>query len=235
MASDPGGSLDEAFGLQQAATGGTSDCCDQATGRLATVGLERGNPDARAWRLGVGVLGEDDGPFGTSGSGAFALDGATTYFVDVAGTVTLGHSLQAFGRAELGRTATAGGGGLVDEMADLWSTSFVVGLSARDVARPADRLTFTVLQPLRVEQGRGVLDVPVSRDLAGNVYRQDVEVELTPTGREIDMEIGYELPLGNAGFGMGRLQSAFMLRLAPNHDATAAPELLFGVAYRLSF
>mgnify|MGYP001032565545 CR=1 FL=1 len=235
MAGDPGGLLDETFGLQQVAAGSLSDCCELATGRLASVGLEHGDPGTRAMRLGVGVLGEDDGPFGTSGSGALALDGATTYFVDLAGTVALGHGLQAFGRAELGQTATAGGGGLVDEMADLWSTSFAVGLSARDVARPADRLTFTVLQPLRVEQGRGVLDVPVARDLAGNVYRQDVEVELTPTGREIDLELGYGLPLGSAGFGSGRLQTALMLRLQPNHDATAAPELLFGVSYRLSF
>jgi hypothetical protein len=235
MAGDPGGSLDETFGLQQVAGGSSGDCCDQVTGRLATIGLEHGDPGTRAMRLGVGVLGEDEGPFGTSGSGALALDGATTYFVDLAATMALGDGLQAFGRAELGRTATAGGGGLVDEMADLWSTSFALGLSARDVARPADRLTFTVLQPLRVERGQAVLDVPVARDLGGNVYRQDVEVELTPTGREIDLELGYGLPLGSAGFGMGRLQTALMLRLTPNHDAAAAPELLFGVTYRLSF
>jgi hypothetical protein len=227
--------LDESFGLQQIVASPPGDCCDQATGRLAAIALEHGDPRSRAWRLGVGVLGEDEGPFGTSGSGAFELDGARTYFVDVAGTLGLGRGMRAFGRAELGRTATAGGDGLLDEMEDLWSTSFAVGLSARDVVREADQLTFTVLQPLRVEQGEGVLDVPVARDLDGNVYRQDVEVALTPAGREIDLELGYGMPLGQAGFGMGRLQTALMLRLAPNHDAAAPPELLFGVAYRLSF
>ena len=52
---------------------------------------------------------------------------------------------------------------------------------------------------------------------------------------EIDLELGYGLNLGRLGSHEGRLQTAVMLRLWPDHDASAAPELLVGLSYRLPF
>jgi subtilisin family serine protease len=235
MAGDPGGVLDDSLALDSLAHAEPADCCVTPSGRLATVGLEHGDRRAGAFRLGVGLLDEEGGPLGTTGGGALQLDGATTYFMDVAGTLAFGPRTQLFGRAELGRTETAAAGGLLSGVEDLWSTSFALGLSTTELLREADRLTFTVMQPLRVEAGAAQLDLPVARDIAGNVYRQAVDIDLAPDGREIDLELGYGLPLGGTAAGSGRLQAALLLRLAPGHDSTAEPELLLGIAYRLPF
>ena len=56
------------------------------------------------------------------------------------------------------------------------------------------------------------------------------ETDLAPDGREIDVELTYGWDVGRA-----RLQTAAMLRLEPNHDASAEPELLLGFAWHLPF
>ncbi len=204
-------------------------------GRLAALGLTRSTAASAGWRVGFGVLDEADGPLGSSGSGALATGGAVTHFLDVATAVPLAGGIEAFGRAALGRTETASQGGLVTDIGALWSTSFEAGLAAGDVAQPGDRLSFTVSQPLRVEAGKAAMDVPVARDLEGRIARVQRELALEPSGREIDLELGYGLPLGGTAEGPGLLRTAVLLRLAPDHDASAAPELLLGLTYRLPF
>lgn len=198
--------------------------------RLAALAIERRWRRAGRWRLALGHLSEGEGPLGSRMAGAMATAGTGTEFLDLAATLPLGPGLEAFGRAQLGRTSFGGGDGLVGEADSLWSSAFEVGLGVGDVFRPSDRLGFSLLQPLRVEGGSMVLDLPVARNLAGNVLRQRRKVGLAPDGRELDLELSYGLDLGG-----GRLQSALMLRLEPDHDAEAEAELLLGLAYRLTF
>ena len=235
LAGDPDGALERMTADRQPWTTTTSGYVEPKEGRLAAVGLTRGGADLGSWRIGLGVLDEADGPLGSTGSGALRAGEALTQFVDIAGQLRLAEGVQGFGRAALGRTATASDGGLLAEMGPLWSTSFELGIALEAVARTDDRLTFTLSQPLRVESGAAELDVPVARDLAGGITRSRRELDLGPDGREIDLEIGYGLALGGFADQPGRLQTAVMLRLAPDHDPEAAPELLLGLSYRLPF
>jgi hypothetical protein len=204
-------------------------------GRLAAMGLARGGGATGGWRIGLGLLDEADGPLGSSGSGALATGGAVTQFVDMAASWPVTAGLEAFGRAALGRTETSSQSGLLADVGPLWSTAFSLGLATRDLARAGDQLSFTVSQPLRVEAGKAVLDVPVARDVEGNVARARRALNLQPDGREIDLEVGYGTAFGSFAGRPGFLRTALMLRLAPDHDPSAPPELLFGLGYRLPF
>ena len=228
LAGDPGGALAEIGEVPATgAYGGRS----LPEGRLASIGLEHRGETAAGFKVGLGLLEEGAGPLGSEGAGALAAGGAVTQFVDLAASVPLGAGWRAFGEAALGRTeAAAGQGGLLAEIGPLWTTAFAVGVERRDLWRSGDRLTVELLQPLRVEAGRAKLDVPVARDREGRVYRDQRSVDLAPDGRELDLELGYGLDVGSA-----RLQTALLLRLAPGHDAEAAPELLGALSLRLPF
>lgn len=223
-----GDALPLTHGRPAASPGGGSGT--EAKGRLAAVAIERRSDSLGRWRIGFGQLAEAEGPLGSRLAGAMRVGEAVTRFVDLAATLPLGGRLAAFGRAELGRTDLGDGGGLIGDIAPVWSTAFELGLSASALFSASDGARFSIVQPLRVEAGRMALDLPVARDLGGRVLRERRAVGLAPGGRELDFELSYALDMAG-----GRLQSAMMLRLEPDHDADAEPELLLGVSYRLAF
>lgn len=228
LAGDPGGVAQEAGGRPGRPSAPPAGRL-LATGRMASLGIGRDSASG-GWRLGIGALEEDEGPLGSRTSGALRVGGALTHFVELAGTLPLASGLEAFGRAELGRTETAGPGGLIERIGPLWSSAFALGIGGSGLLDASDRLTFTIMQPLRLEDGEATFDLPVARDLAGNIQRERRRADLRPEGRELDLELGYGLDIGAA-----RLRTALMLRLEPDHDARAEPELLLGVSYRLPF
>ena len=102
----------------------------------------------------------------------------------------------------------------------LSSSSFGLGLIRRALAAEGDRLTVTLSQPLRVESGTAAIDRPLGRTFEGQILRERAQVDLAPTGRELDLELGYRLPLSPTS----ELGVNWLTRLQPGHDATAEPE-----------
>ncbi len=235
LADDAGLAVETALGddwraMVDLRAGSVEDGELSAGARLAELGLEHRLGRAFSLRLGFGVLDEAEGPLGSSGEGALATSGAVTRYVNLTGRLALGERIGLFGRAELGSTGGVGGDGVLTRAGSIRSSAFAIGVTAGDLLQPADVLGFTVLQPLRVEAGTAELDVPVAQDATGAVLFDRRDADLAPDGREIDLELAY-------GFGIGRarLQAAALLRLEPDHDASAEPELLLGLAWRLPF
>ncbi|MCH8912453.1 MAG: hypothetical protein IIA33_02680 [Planctomycetes bacterium] len=75
------------------------------------------------------------------------------------------------------------------------------------------------------------MTVPVALTDSGEAIYASERVDLTPSGREIDLQLAYDLsPVA----GMN-LSSWLMMRLEPGHDADAAPAYGAGVSLRLKF
>ena len=127
-------------------------------------------------------------------------------------------------------TGGVDGSGMLTRTGTMRSSAFALGLTAADLLQTSDRLGFSILQPIRVDSGTAELDVPVAQDATGAVLFARQEADLAPDGREIDVELTYGWDVGRA-----RLQAAAMLRLEPDHDASAEPELLLGFAWHLPF
>ena len=181
-------------------------------------------------RLAVGRLVEADGALGAVAEGAFAAPAAGTTVVGVDGAWQLAPGLRLTAGLGLGVTDAAGGQGLVRDTTPLISSSGGVALSLDGFASEGDRLSFGVAQPLRVEDGRIVLDVPTGRDLDGRVERQRRKVGLAPDGRELRLEAGYGRPLG-----LGRISLKGIVRLEPGHEQEAPPEATVGVRWGTRF
>lgn len=182
-----------------------------------------------AWTLGFGLgLVEEDGTFlASEGSGAFAGDvqnrtalGSVLARYDLAGWdldrwAFEGGYTMAVARPELGS------GGLLRDLDTVTADAWSVGLVGRGVLHGGDRVGVMLAQPFRVAAASGTLDVPVGRDLAGNVVRDRSRVQLDPSGREVDLELVYARPIGERIW----LATNLFVRHEPGHDSGAAPDL----------
>lgn len=143
----------------------------------------------------AGMMSESDGPLGLRTDGAFALAGSTpTWFAGVSGQVELGSGVSLFGSYHVGLSQpdVAGtGASLVTDLSNLRSSAFSLGISGRDVLREKDRLGFVFSQPLRVDGASASFNLPLGRDLAGNVVRHTFRENLAPKGRELNAQLFY--------------------------------------------
>jgi subtilisin family serine protease len=159
----------------------------------------------------------------------FAPGGATSWFADatVAWENEGGWGAQASyrrGWSLLPAGSGLAGGGRMESDAfalDLWRS----GAFAR-----GDRLAFRAMQPLRVSSGGYRLNLPVSWDYATGTAGYELRtLNLSPSGRELDFEAAYSLPLFE---GSGWLTANAFLRRHPGH--VAAMDTDRGAALRFS-
>jgi hypothetical protein len=194
---------------------------------------------ARGWRAGhavglqLGSVDERQSLLDSAAGGALGLpEGARTTFLGLTGRLALAERVALFGQGSLGVTDPgATGQGLLEEVSVLRSSSFALGLSGRDLLAESDRLTVAVAQPLRVDAGSAVLDRPVGRSFDGRILRRADRVDLAPEGREIDLEVGYRLALGDRR----ELGLNWLTQLEPGHRRGAGPAHAVAIRLRAAF
>jgi hypothetical protein len=171
--------------------------------------------------LQLGSVRERDRLLDAQGGGALGLpEASSTSFIGLAGRINLPARVELFAQSFMGLTDPGDGAhGLLEDISALLSSSFGAGLARRDLLTRGDRLIFAVAQPLRIAQGRAVLDRPTGRTINGRVLRSTDRIDLEPAGREIDLEIGYRLPLGRRH----ELQVSWLSQIEPGHDPKARP------------
>ncbi|HEY8595095.1 MAG TPA: S8 family peptidase [Devosiaceae bacterium] len=150
--------------------------------------------------IGVSQIAERGALLGLSGNSAFGFGSAGSLgAIDVGFEQALTPRLSIFGNAEYGVASAQGATtGLVSGMSSVGFSGFTIGAGLSDLAAAGDRLTIAATQPLRVETGAIALQLPVGRDQAGNIFYDSVNADLTPSGREIDLSLGYDLPVEEA-------------------------------------
>jgi len=95
----------------------------------------------------------------------------------------------------------------------------------------SDRLALRVSQPLRVERGDIELLLPSSWDYSTGLSTNTLQrFSLTPSGREIDAEASYSMPITR-----GWLNLNVFGRHNPGHARSSAPEIGFAVRFRTKF
>ncbi len=137
----------------------------------------------------IGWLGEEETLLGSKAAGAFGQLSADTLI----GGFELrfqagGWDLAA--AAELGWTLAELGGGIISDLSGLVSSTFSLHATRRLTG--SDRLTLSLSQPPRLEQGLATLRLPVGRTQGGRVRYRSVAAELTPSGRELNLTASWQ-------------------------------------------
>ncbi len=218
--------------LDSTELGTETDNGEGSPGRLAALGATHRLTDATTLALTYAYVDEASGLLGSRASGAFTLaDDAMSHL----GTARLGYQanrrLELFAQATLGVSQLEDEGGLLYDWRDVRSDAFAVGLVALDVASDGDRLGLVLGQPLRVSSASAMLDLPTARTLDGRVERSRERVEVTPSGRELRLELAYQRNLDEAS----AVGTWVLLQHEPGHDATADPALGLGLRYTNRF
>ena len=114
-------------------------------------------------------------------------------------------------------------GAFFSDVSTLHSTDFSL-VAKWHVPRPGHFLSFGVSQPLRVENGSVSITAPTARDMTTEAFSfTSQDLSLSPSGREIDLEIGH-LFHGPGGFS---LATNLVYRLNPGHSKTASQAVAF--------
>ena len=103
-------------------------------------------------------------------------------------------------------------------------------MHARAAVTDEDALRFSVSQPLRVEDGRASLTLPVARTKYGAIQHASFAPDLAPDERQIDLSATWERPLAE-----GRLRLGVIWSQNPGHSESADPSLTFLTGWRRAF
>jgi hypothetical protein len=175
---------------------------------------------------------QESGSFlGSENDGAFdSGDGATTQFYSVSTSWPLADNFDVFGSYTMAMTELDGTpNGMLSDWSRVSSDAFGVGFIARELLTGGDRFGFLAGQPLRVNAANATLTVPVGVGASGAVAYQSDRVDMTPSGREFDLQLAYARPLWE-GADIGAWT---LLQLDPGQDADAGPGYGGGLRFHL--
>ncbi|MCE3233428.1 MAG: hypothetical protein K0R98_1685, partial [Rickettsiaceae bacterium] len=177
--------------------------------------------------LQIGMINEEKTFLGSQTERAFALNENTaTWFYNLSGNIPLPKKFNLYGSYNYGVSfPDAAAESLFSNISEIQSYSFKVGINKSDSFTKGDKLDFVVSQPLMVSNGNANLNLPVGRDAAGNITRANHNVNLSPTGREIDLGAFYTL---NFADNLSSISTGAIYRLEPNHVAEASPDAIAG-------
>ena len=199
-------------------------------GRVDTVAVEAGRRVGPLdLKFGLSQMRESDSVLGSWTGPALGFEGAVTRFASVQARLPLGAGFTLGAGARHGWTDAKLGQGLITSADGIRSLGFQFDLAKTGVFGGNDRLDFRIAQALRVSGGRAQLSVPVGYDYATLATTFDSRsTNLTPSGREIDVEAAYSLALFGGEFG-----AHLYWRNDPGHVAALGDDV--GAALRFSF
>ena len=190
---------------------------------------------ALAWRpvalpLGfrAGWLAEQKTLLGTTAAGAFGSLATEAAFAGLETELAVG-TWQFAVNAELGTATPHLQGGMLTRMSSLTTSAFTL-TGTRHFA-DGGSILLTLAQPLRVEDGRVALSVPVGRTKDRAVLRLPLAADLTPSGRQLDVSAQWRYPL--ATDNELRLEATWTHN--PGHNTRANPALSLLTGWRFTF
>ena len=184
-------------------------------------------PEGAPVGLRVGWIAEDETILGGEGRGAFGALAADTAFIRLEGDVRLGAWRLGAG-AEWGSVRPKARGGIIGNISSMTTSAFA--LHARAALTDKDTVRFSLAQPLRVEDGRAALTLPVARTKYGRVLHASLASPLAPDERQIDVAASWERPLAD-----GRLRLGVVWSRNPGHSGAAGARLTFLAGWRRAF
>lgn len=118
---------------------------------------------------------------------------------------------------------------LLSDWSDVHANAFAAGVVTRDPFGAGGSLGLMAGQPLRVYSATASLTLPTSVNPDGTINVRSERVDMTPSGRELNLQLAYQAGL----FEGGLVQGWVIGRLQPGHDRDAPPD--YGAGVKLSF
>jgi len=174
------------------------DPLSDSKGLVLEVKDSNGNSDI-SYQAGM-TLG-DSNLLGISSIGGFGKpDNPLTSFMGVEVTTRIEEILLR-GSMHIGQTQSEFSQlGLIDNIQDSYFSSFDLGIYKENVFMRNDSLGIQLYQPLRSEYAKMDLNIPVGRTKNKKILFEELSIDLTPSGRQINSQVVYAARLDNLTF-----------------------------------
>lgn len=186
----------------------------------------------------LGLLRESERLLGAGASGAYGRLAGNTWFTRLTATQELRGGLRFVAVAQGGYTSAEVNRGLLRTARHVLSSAYSAGIHWKSKAPGnAGRLWLTVSQPLRNESGAMELDYPAGRTRTGAVVRKTAWLAAEPSGRQIDLALGYATalrPIASSAPAW-HIRAEFWRSIQPGHRANARPQNTLFLAASRSF
>ena len=182
--------------------------------------------------VGVGALTENQALLRSAASGGFRpFDRTRSRFVTVAGIAPVAAGWEAFGAVTRATARPRVDSGLLTGWSRVDASAIAVGARKSGLFAAGDRMQVAFGQPLRVDRASANLNIATAMRNDGSLVFESNRVSLAPTGRELDLELSYDRPLGT-----GASIAAFAgTRRQPGHQRDAAAAAFGGLRLRVQF
>jgi hypothetical protein len=181
----------------------------------------------------VSYLNEDGGFLGSTSKGALGgIDRAQSTYLTLSGHWAVLDQVVAFGSVNLGWTDADGGSGIMRDAGTMRGEAYTAGMAVRDVVRENDRFMLVGSLPYRVGSADVDVSVPSAVTATGRIIHDNRTISLAPAGREkrVGASYGIDFPRSGTEMSFGGL-----VRLEPDHDASADHEFVAGTRIGLKF
>lgn len=174
----------------------------------------------------------DDRFLGSQSSGAFSFgSNSATRYIKFNFSRKLNNNWQLLANYSEGKTNISGNQiGIFRDFNNVRSRSMAVGILGNNILGGKFGMVYS--EPLRVYKGTTNIDIPISRDLAGNVQRLTMDgISLKPDGKERDLEFSYSFNLRNdSNFSLNSI-----IQNQPGNIKSASQQYLWLARYNLKF
>ena len=187
-------------------------------------------PNNTSLSLQAGAVREADGFLGARAQGNFGEISADTAFAGIGGDWAAMQDWRLLASAYLGHTKADTGDGMLRAADDIVSSAFSLGLARAGLARRGDWLGLRLSQPLRAESGAAHLRIPAGRTKYREVLHRQHKLELTPSGRNLQVEAEYRVP-----FAGGNLRAGLGFDRHANHDRARDLETFLRLGFERRF
>ena len=188
------------------------------------------HPNNTSLSLQAGAVREADGFLGARAQGNFGEISADTAFAGIGGDWAAMQDWRLLASAYLGHTKADTGDGMLRAADDIVSSAFSLGLARASLARRGDWLGLRLSQPLRAESGAAHLRIPAGRTKYRKVVHREHKLELTPSGRNLQVEAEYRVP-----FAGGNLRAGLGFDRHANHDRARDLETFLRLGFERRF
>ena len=180
--------------------------------------------DNKNLKLQIGQLEERGSVLGSASGGVFGVESATTYAMNLTGTIAVTNKFNVVANYGIGRTRVdAIADSLLTDFSTLRSDWYSVGAIGNNVFRKKDQIGLAFSQPLKIREGALNYSIPVGRFANGDVRFDTERVNLSDTNATERSLEGYYRTMLTDRLELGGF---FSYRSNPNHVSDHGDEAL---------
>ena len=139
--------------------------------------------------LTLGYLKEENNLLGNNSNGAFGnFKDEESLYISVLNRTSFSKRLDLLINVSAIESEPLKSNYYIQSISDLTELSFDIGFIVKEIFSLNESLTFRLYQEPRVEKGKIFIEVPIGRNYSGDVFFENAQFPLRPSGRELSFE-----------------------------------------------